>query len=57
MTPAQQKKAIAFLKAIVIDADKSNPDCTGFDNHEDNMELRCFLIEIGAIPDRRKAKN
>lgn len=57
MTPAQQKKALGFLKAIVTEADKqSGSDVTGYDDHSDTMKLRLFLIEVGALPDRRKKK-
>lgn len=53
MTPAQQKKAITFLKAqLAMDDTASNE--TGYNDHEDTMKLRVFLIGIGAIPDRRK---
>lgn len=57
MTPAQQKKALGFLKEIVEEADEqSGSDATGFDDHSDTTKLRLFLIEVGAMPDRRKKK-
>lgn len=56
MSPADQRKALKFLTDIVKDADKANPDCTGYDNNEDTMELRVFLMRVGALPDRRKGK-
>lgn len=56
MTPAQQKTAIKFIKDEVLSMDKSNPDETGYCNHEDVMEKRVFLIKVGALPDRRKKK-
>lgn len=54
MTPAQQRKAVKFLKEQ-LRQDDQNPNDTGYNDHEDTMKLRVFLIEIGAIPDRRKA--
>ena len=53
MTLTQQKKAIAFLKEQ-LRQDDQNPNDTGYNDHEDTVKLRCFLIEVGAIPDRRK---
>lgn len=57
MTPAQQKKALKFLKDEVLSMDRSNHDETGYCNHEDVMKMRIFLIEVGAMPDRRKARD
>jgi hypothetical protein len=54
MTPAQQKKAIKILKDIVDNSDEQNPNENGYCDHADTMEIRMLLIEIGAIPDRRK---
>lgn len=56
MTPAQQRKAIGFLKREVRSMDASNYDESGYCNHEDTTEIRAFLIEIGQLPDRRKGK-
>lgn len=51
MTPAQQKKALALLKQQVRQNDEA---AGGEDNHSDNHAMRMFLIDVGAIPDRRK---
>ncbi len=51
MTPAQQKKAIKLIKDIVEANDRNEGS---YDDHDYNMVLRLFLIEVGAIPDRRK---
>jgi hypothetical protein len=56
MTPAQQKKAISILKKIVLTADKETPNETGFCDHEDTLEIRILLIEIGAMKDRREKR-
>ena len=53
MTPAQQKKALALLKQQVRQNDEA---AGGEDNYPDNHAIRMFLIEVGAIPDRRKKK-
>ena len=55
MSPAQQKKAIAFLKAQLECDDQAYGD-TGYNDHPDTTKLRVFLIEIGAVQDRRKVK-
>lgn len=52
MTPAQERKAITLLKERLKQDDEAFDD-TGYNNHEDTMRLRVFLIEIGAVPDRR----
>lgn len=55
MTPAQERKAIGLLKERLKQDDEAFDD-TGYNNHEDTMRLRVFLIEIGAIEDRRKKR-
>jgi hypothetical protein len=54
LTPAQQRKAVGFLKRQLAQDDEA-PNETGYCDHEETMKLRVFLIEIGAVPDRRKA--
>ena len=56
MTPKQQKAAIDILKRLVNEADEQNPGVCGYDDHEDTLEIRLLLIEIGALSDRRKGK-
>lgn len=56
VTPAQQRKMISILKKQVEVADEQNPGVTGYDDHDDTMEIRLLLISIGAMPDRRKAR-
>lgn len=55
ISPAQQRKAIALLKERLKQDDEAFDD-TGYNNHDDTMRLRVFLIEIGAVQDRRKRK-
>lgn len=55
LSPAQQRKAVALLKERLKQDDEAFDD-TGYNNHEDTMRLRVFLIEIGAVPDRRKSR-
>lgn len=56
LTPAQQRKAISILKKQVENSDEQSPNETGFDDHDDTLEIRLLLIECGAMPDRRQAK-
>jgi hypothetical protein len=54
MTLPQQLRAVTFLKDIVLEADEQNPGQCGFDDDAGNHKMRMFLIEVGAMPDRRE---
>lgn len=57
MTPTQQKKAIAFLKKYLkFDETMEAGDSLSTEECEKHTTaVRVFLIEVGGIPDRRKA--
>jgi hypothetical protein len=57
LTPSQQRRAITLLKrGLVIKDAFDNGDAVGAATDDAHtLDMRAFLIEIGALRDRRKA--
>lgn len=58
MTPAQKNKALSLLmRTLKIKEQFDEGECVGVEEDDKlTLDIRCFLIQQKAIPDRRKKK-